>query len=247
MNKEDISTRLDRVKSGLRGLVYDVSRKGAKTIKEALDLLDYFEMLQGELDELWCRLADNSARHAAILVQFPNGKQICDLGAAFIAVDDVIRFLTFSPSMSVTMDERLKRLKILRELKQALIDLGEGSAPAPILRPLRKSQGRRGDVSSLLAIKGVLAGLMHCKQRDGMTRHEAAKWIATNMSPKLAACISRKPITARMVEEWLDRFGGKHAHQDAGRKTYLIWSGEPASLTKQKFKTITERIATAEW
>jgi len=246
MNKEDID-RMDRVKSGLRTLLHVGSRKRGKTIKEALGLLDYFEMLQEELDELWRRLADNSARHAAILVQFPNDKQICDLAAAFIAVDDVIRFLTFSPSMSVTMDERLERLKILRELKQALRDLGEGSAPAPILRPLRKSRGRRADVSSVLAIKGVLAGLMQCKQRDGMPRHEAATWIATNMSPKLAACISRKPITARMVEEWLDRFGGKHANQDAGRKTYLIWSRESASLTKQKFKTITERIATAEW
>jgi hypothetical protein len=192
-------------------------------------------------------LADNSTRHAAMLVQFSNHKELCDRGAACTAVDAVIRFLTFSPSKTVTTEERLTRLKILKELRKALNDLGEGGAPAPMLRPMRKSQGRRADVSSVLAIKGALAGLMHCKQRDGMTRHEAAKWIATNMSPKLAACISRKPITARTVEEWLDRFGGKHATPDAARKAFLTWSKDSSSLTKQKFKEITERMATTVW
>jgi hypothetical protein len=51
-----------------------------------------------------------------------------------------------------------------------------------------------------------------------MSRHQAAKGIADNMSPALASRISRKPITARMVEEWLDRFGGKHAEPNAARK-----------------------------
>ena len=52
-----------------------------------------------------------------------------------------------------------------------------------------------------------------------------------------------------MVEEWLDRFGGKHAEQDAGRKAYLVWSQDSSPLTgsppltKEQFKTITERMA----
>jgi hypothetical protein len=49
---EDISDRMDRVKNGLRNLLHVVSRKRGKTIKEALGLLDYFEMLQWEVDEL---------------------------------------------------------------------------------------------------------------------------------------------------------------------------------------------------
>ena len=78
-----------------------------------------------------------------------------------------------------------------------------------MLRPQGKNRGRRADVSSVLVLKGILAGLMHRQQRAGLSRYQAAKWIADNMSPKLASVISRQPISAGMVEEWLDRFGGQ--------------------------------------
>jgi hypothetical protein len=241
MNK-DVFDRLKHLRHGLPAL-QDVSRKGAKTIKEALELLDYLELLQWSVDELWYDLAHNSASHAKNLARFSDYKHDVDLVAAVRALDAVVDFLRFSPSKSLSPADRSKRFKILDELRQVLFDLSEGGAPAPMLRPRSKGSGRRADVSSVLAVKGVLAGLMHCKQRAGMSRHEAAKWIADNMSPKLASRISRKPITARMVEEWLDRFGGKHAKQDAGRKSYLVWSRDFPSLTKEKFKAITERIA----
>ena len=99
-------------------------------------------------------------------------------------------------------------------------------------------RGRRPDVSLVLGLKGILAGLMERKQREGMTREEAARWIADNTPPKLAARISRKPITARSVEEWRDRFGGKHGPQDTARKAYLVWSQESSQLTKKDFKRI---------
>jgi hypothetical protein len=68
------------------------------------------------------------------------------------------------------------------------------------------------------------------------------------MSPKLASVISRQPISAGMVEEWLDRFGGKHAEKNAARKAYLVWSqGDSSPLTKKLFKTITERIGAGEY
>jgi hypothetical protein len=84
---------------------------------------------------------------------------------------------------------------------------------------------------------------MHRQQCAGMSRHQAAKWIANNMSPRLAARVSRTPVTARMVEEWLDRFGGKHAEASAARDAYRVWSQPlPFPLTKQKFRTMTEGL-----
>jgi hypothetical protein len=244
MNTQDVFDRLKHPKRGLPALLQEVSGKGAKTIKEALELLDYLELLQGSVDDLWYELADNSATRAKSLARFPDDKHGSDLLAAFLAVDAVIDFLRFSPNQSLSTADRHKRLKILGELRQALLDLVEGGAPT-MLRPQLKDRGRRADVSSVLGLKGVLAGLMHCQQRAGMSRHQAAKWIADNMSPKLASRISRKPITARMVEEWLDRFGGKHADQNAARGAYLAWSQswESLPLTKAKFKAMTERIA----
>jgi len=243
MSTQAVFNRLKHPKRGLPALLQDASRKGAKTIKEALELLDYLELLQWRVDTLWDELYYNSVLHEENLAQFSDHKAGVDLQAAVGAIDAVIHFLRISPSQSLSFADGLKRFKILEELGQALLDLLEGGAPAPMLRPQSKGRGRRADVSSVLAIKGVLAGLMHRQQRGGMSRHEAAKWIADNMSPKLAARISRKPITARMVEEWLDRFGGKYSEQDVGRETYLGWSREDSPLTKEKFKAITERIA----
>jgi hypothetical protein len=248
MNPQDVFDRLKHPKRGLPALLQDVSRKGSKTIKEALELLDYLELLQDSVDDLWDKLADNHVGHLDDLKRFPQDKPSCDLVAAFLAIDAVINFLRFSPGKSLSISDRRKRFKILDELRQALFDLSEGGAPAPMLMPQSKGSGRRADVSSVLAVKGLLAGLMHRQQRVGMSRPQAAKWIVDNMSPKLASRISRKRITPRMVEEWLDRFGGRHAEQNAARKTYLVWSrDDPTPLTKELFKTITERLATGDW
>jgi hypothetical protein len=201
--------------------------------------------LEASVDSLWRALGQNSAEHARNLAQLPDKKDVCDLIAALSALVAVIEFLEFSPSGSTSMDDRYKGMKILVYLRQALLGLLEGGAPAPFLRAQPKSPGRRADVSSILTLKGILAGFMHCQQRAGMSRHQAAKWVADNMSPKLATLISRKPVTPRMVEEWFDRYGGKHAEQNSARKAYLTWSrGSP--ITKKKFTTITERIA-AGW
>jgi hypothetical protein len=246
MDIQDVLDRLKHPKRGLPALLQGASREGTKTIKEALELLDYFERLQDSVDRLWYELDDNNVLHAKNLERFSGEKDGCDLIAACFAVHAVVNFLRSSPTKSLTTADRRKRFKILDELRQALVDLMEGSGPPPMLRPQPKDRGRRADVSSVLAVKGVLAGLMTCQQRAGMSRHQAAKWISDNMSPKLASRISRKPITARMVEEWLDRFGGKHAEQNAARRAYLIWSHDFPGLTKEKFKAITERIAAGD-
>jgi hypothetical protein len=246
MSTEDVLNRLDHAKKELAAVLQTAPRKRARGIKEILALLDYFELLQWAVDQLWDDLEDNNVWHADNLSLFSDDKDLCDLIAAVIALDKVIDFLRFSPGMP-SINDRRKRFKILHDLRQVLFDLSEGGAPAPMLRPGSNPSGRPADVSTVLAMKGILAALMHLKQRAGMARLEAAKWIADNVSPKFASRISRKPITPRMVEEWLDRFGGKHAEQDAARKAYLVWSDYSAPLTKERFRTLTERIATGDF
>jgi hypothetical protein len=246
MRKDLVLDRIDRAKVELTAVLEVGPRKHVKGIRDTLALLEHFELLQCAVDQLWGDLEDNVALHADILSGFPDDKNICDQIAAVFALDKVIDFLRFSPGMPSITDRR-RRFKIIRDFREALFDLSEGGAPAPILQPHGNNKGRRADVSSVLGMKGVLAGLMHVQQKAGMSRHEAAKWIADNVSPKLAARISRKPITARQVEEWLDRFGGKYAEQDAGRKAYLTWSQYSGRMTKDLFKTVTERIAKGDF
>jgi hypothetical protein len=219
---KNVFDQLDAAKNGLIALRKNVSRKRARTIDEALDLFDYFELLQDSVDDLWDELADNHTSHKKNLARSPDDKGRWDLLAAVFAVDTVIDFLRSSPSNSLSLTDRRQRSKSLGQLRQALIELSEGGVPAPMLRSQGKNGGRRADVSLVLSMKGALAGFMYRQQHAGMSRSQAAKWIADNMSPKLAARISRKPITARMVEEWLDRFGGKHAEEGAGRKALAL-------------------------
>ena len=78
MNPQDVFDRLKHPKRGLPALLQDVSRKGSKTIKEALELLDYLELLQDSVDELWDDLEDNRALYAKNLAQFSDDKPGCD-------------------------------------------------------------------------------------------------------------------------------------------------------------------------
>jgi chloramphenicol 3-O-phosphotransferase len=78
--------RLRDPKRGLPALLQDVSRKGSKTIKEALELLDHIELLQWSVDELWEDLDDNRALHAKNLARFSNDKPGCDQVAAVFAL-----------------------------------------------------------------------------------------------------------------------------------------------------------------
>jgi hypothetical protein len=72
MNTQDVFDRLRDPKRGLPALLQDVSRKGSKTIKEALELLDHIELLQWSVDQLWEDLDDNRALHAKNLARFSN-------------------------------------------------------------------------------------------------------------------------------------------------------------------------------
>jgi hypothetical protein len=110
-----------------------------------------------------------------------------------------------------------------------------------MLLPLRRGSGRRPDVPTVISGKGIIAGMMRVQMTAGMSRDRAAAWIVKHISPKLAVQLSGRPLTARMVTEWLDRYGGNFAEADAGRRSYLIWAkGEAVSA--EKFRDITEKI-----
>jgi hypothetical protein len=241
MSENSFLDRLIRTQEELPLLIKELPRGRIRTIKEAMELLDYLGLLHDVFDDLWNELANNWARHLENLARFPDEKPHCDLVATIVALNAVVKFLRLCPKSAITAGRPYFYFKTLEKLSQALFHLHEGGAGEPMLRPLT-TRGRRPDVTLVLGLKGILAGLMDRKQREGMTREEAARWIADNTPPKLAARVSRKPITARAVEEWRDRFGGKHAPQNTARKAYLVWSQESGQLTKKDFKRITERL-----
>jgi hypothetical protein len=75
-----------------------------------------------------------------------------------------------------------------------------------------------------------------------MSRQEASKFLARNIAPRLASQLSRKPVTARMVDNWRHKYGGKFADDGVGRIYYEKWSeGQPVSA--QECRQITERMA----
>jgi len=53
MDIQDVLDRLKHPKRGLPALLQGPSREGTKTIKEALELFDYLELLQWSVDDLW--------------------------------------------------------------------------------------------------------------------------------------------------------------------------------------------------
>ena len=243
MNLENILDRLKNVQIELRSLLLEIGHKHVGTIEEALDLLDYLFWLHIAAADLWNDLAEVERIRARDLTQFPGGEEDWELFAAVLALRAVNIFMSSSPGLP-NVDRRRELSLSLVNLHTALVGLAEGGSPAAILRARKKSKGRRPDVSSILSVKGVLAELMYVKQQEGMSRKDAAKWIAANISSLLATRISKKPITPRMVEEWLDRFGGKHAPPNAAREAYKIWANpSDPPLTKQRFRQITERIA----
>jgi len=155
-----------------------------------------------------------------------------ELASAFFSIEKVLVFLRRRGISSNAIDR----------LKVAMHDLAIGHRPA-MFQSVNPG-GRHPDGPSIQQIKGVLAGLMHTKRRRGMSREQAANWIVIHVSPALASRISRKPITARMVKEWLDRYGGSSPPENAGGQAFTIWSrSSDRELTVERFRDMTERMA----
>jgi len=151
MNEKSFWDRLTRIQKELPVLLKEVPHNRVGTIKEAIDLLDYLELLHEVFDDLWNSLADNRARHLEDLARFPDEKPNCDLVAAIVALNAAVTFLRYCPKSAIAGRRPYSYLKILEDLSRALSDLSEGGAPAPMLRPLT-IRGRRPDVSVVLGL-----------------------------------------------------------------------------------------------
>lgn len=189
------------------------------------------EQVRRDLAFLGDELAEIERLHERALASYPGETGETDLVTCEMALDSVCHFLSvLVPCHNLTL---------LRDGLQVLI--AGGATPAMFHPPIRP-KGRPVDAPSVMAAKGILAGMMHVQQSTGISRENAAKWIIKNISPTLATRISGKRLTARMIEEWLDRYGGAFPGDSPGSKSYQVWSrGEPVSPAK--FRNITEKIA----
>ena len=163
--------------------------------------------------------------------KFPDQIGKVDLPACILALDAVLKFL-FMRVVS----------RNLGMLYDALVEIVVGASPAAMFHPEEHPQGRRSDAPLIKGAKGTVAAMMHVQQSTGMTRQEAAEWVVRHISPTLAARISGKPLTSRMVEEWLDRFGGEFAEHDFGREQYLLWI-EHDPVSGERLREITDSMA----
>src|SRR6516164_4837207 len=81
MNEKSFWDRLTRTQKELPFFLKEVPHNRVRTIKEAIDLLDYLELLHDVFDDLWNELANNWARHEETLARFPDERPYRDLVA----------------------------------------------------------------------------------------------------------------------------------------------------------------------
>jgi hypothetical protein len=227
--------QLDRLQKRLEALARRLPARDASLLKLVVEQLEHLEDLQGDLEDLADEFANIDRALSKITEGSPDEANVAELFSATRALEAVSDFLLIR-----AQSEAIRRLQV------ALWQLILGG-PLPAMFEPEGVSGRRPDTETMQWVKGALAGFMHFQQTTGgLSRKEAAKWIADNISPKLARRISSRPISGRTVEEWLDRYGGKHPPDDPGGKAFKVWSSRSATwpLTKTKFREITERIAT---
>ena len=79
----------------------------------------------------------------------------------------------------------------------------------------------------------MLAAALHVRQAvSDDSRMEAAAWVVKHTSRDLIDRLSRKPVTPRVVIEWLDRFGGQCGTPGFGREGFIFWK---EGFTKRPF------------
>jgi hypothetical protein len=224
--EEELCDELWRIQKKSRG-------RDAAILEAAILELKALSSLRGDLDILEHDLDEADQLHEAPeLIDDPDARGKIELVAGAISVKVVRSFLLCL----------LHRSRSLDLLEKALIDLTDSGIVPSMFYPLRNFDSRPPDPNSIVAYKGALAGMMQVQQRAGMSRMEASKFLARNIAPRLAAQLSRKPVTARMIDDWRHKYGGKFAEDGVGRKYYENWSqGQPVSA--RECRQITERMA----
>jgi hypothetical protein len=202
----------------------------AEAVHAAIETLTLFQRLRSEMRQLVIDLQEIELKHQANAVQYSDQLGEIDLAASTLALNAMLRFLRPIPSRNLSI------------LQDALMEMISGASPPAMFRPVHRKSGRRTDALSLTAAKGTLAGMMQSQMSSGMSREEAAQWIVRNISPLLASRISTKALSPRVVEEWLDRFGGDFAEDNVGRQKYLLWR-EHDPVDSKRLGEITRSIA----
>jgi hypothetical protein len=220
----DICSALRRLDKRLRGKEGPYLRAAIRKLERLRSIGLDFNELEDELEEIE-RTCERD------LSAFPGQIGTINLAASVFAIEAVRKFFRCRVSMD--------RLKILQT---ALHELASGASPPEMLLPI-ETTGRRRDGPTIMSVKAIIAAAMHVQQTaGGMSRVEAARWIVRHISPDFASRISRKPLTPRMVTEWLDRYGGKFPEDDRVAKVYKIWSQREA-YTDVAFRKMTEWLA----
>jgi hypothetical protein len=102
MNENGFLDRLSHTRDELSLLLKEVSHDRIRTIKEAVELLDYLGLLHDVFDDLWNELSNNWARHVETLARFPDEKPYRDLVAIIVALNAVAKFLRLCPKSAIT-------------------------------------------------------------------------------------------------------------------------------------------------
>jgi hypothetical protein len=230
---DDELVNLSAISDDLRRLGKKLRGRDADAIDAALEALDGFTKITRDLRTLGIKLLAIEDVYERDAAKFPEHLGMVDLFACAMAMKAVKKFLL----MRVVS-------RNLQMLIDGLVEIAMGTPPAAMFHPRDHSKGRRADSLFVMRAKGAVAAEMHVLQSTGMSRQEAAEWIVRHISPNLAARISRKPLTARTVEEWLDRFGGSYAEYNEGRLKYLFISSlRREAISPQRFREITEHMA----
>lgn len=106
-----------------------------------------------------------------------------------------------------------------RALTRLLSDLGAlsaGAQPSAMLAP-RPSTHRRPVPPSIENAKGRLAAIMEHRQRSGLSRKDAARWVVGHAPSSLKQKLGLKsPAT---VDSWLLRWGGDRGSEKGGGRS----------------------------
>lgn len=194
-----------QVLGGLRGSI--------NLLQELLSLFWDLNRRLDEIDEHQAALALEIEKHPEAVDARGADLPTNELGAAETALEEVLAMIGSRGARSIA----------LNRLHHALFGLIHGASPAAMLTAA-ETDGRPVDCPTVQYAKGMLGAALHVRQKmSGESRAAAAAWVVKHTSRELSRRLSRKPITSRVVIEWLDRFGGEHGSLGDGRAGFVYW------------------------
>jgi len=121
-----------------------------------------------------------------------------DRDAAQLALTEMVAFF---------LDHGIESNPLVRLLSE-LAALSAGSSPSSILAPAATPH-RRPDPPAIEGIKGRLAAIMESRQEAGLTRKQAAAWVARHLPSGMRKQLGS--VAPATVDSWLVKWGGERA------------------------------------